>query len=108
MPICVLTPALSKLTVLLLTCMTDAIPMERKRLITPFDSVLYIISHTSMSAWGIFVWVQIQGCGNAEAVMVLFGQSVSFNTRGLQIFAITFFAYIGMLALSETVRWGSS
>lgn len=90
---------LVKMSVMLLSCMYGMYPGFTK-FTGRFDASLCSLSHASTSAWGIFVWVHAKGC-ESDTVFVLFGHNISVATRSLQIFAISFFAYVGMMAICE-------
>ncbi|KAF8606084.1 hypothetical protein BDV93DRAFT_604624 [Ceratobasidium sp. AG-I] len=89
----------SMMSMMLFSCMFGASP-GMTVYTTRFDPALCVISHIATSAWGIVIWVQIKGC-KSDAVVVLFGRSISVANRGFQIFAIFFFTYVGCAAFME-------
>ena len=78
------------MSVTLYSCTGGAIPGTNSDA-KVLDYVLSTVSHLCTAAWGIFVWVHVKSC-ESDVVFVLFGRNIPITTRGLQIFALFYFA----------------
>lgn len=67
-----------------------------------FDQALMVICGACATAWGIFTWVRIKRC-RSEALFVLFGHNIPLTARGIQGFALFYWAFQGFITFSNSI-----
>lgn len=86
-------PLTLQMSVMLLSCIFGFLSSHIEHT-NRLDALSYALSLACTWAWGLFIWTRIHGCYSNEVVVIL-GQSISFNNLNLQRRALALFGGIG-------------